>query len=283
VDVERVRTWLFAPADVPDRCRKAYRSAADQVIWDLEDGVAAEHKDEARAHVLALLDEVRDEARRPWIRVNGLTEARGREDLERLWSALPSGRRRFVVPKVDRDSLAVVAPLAAEAEWLLVVETARGLWDVWRGAPAELGIGATARCSFGALDFQLDLGGTTGMDEAELLVPRSLLAFASRSQGLLAPIDAVWTDVGDEAGLRASAERARRLGFVGKLLIHPRQIAPVVEVFRPSAEEVAWAERVVAAAGSGVGAVLVDGAMVDRPVVERARAILASAGEREAE
>lgn len=267
---ERFRSWLFAPADVPDRCRKAYQSRADQVIWDLEDAVPPDRKDFAREAVLTLLGEVGQGERRPWVRINSLQSGRGEEDLRQLWAALPPERRRFAVPKTDQDVLRELATYRSGAEWLFLVESVDGFLDfllhpgIWQGEAVRL--------SFGALDYQLDLGGQTGPDETELLVPRTILAWASRRRRFLPPIDTVYPQVSDEEGLRRSAERAKRLGFAGKLVVHPRQIDPVHQAFRPSPEERDWAERVLSAA-EGRGAALVDGMMVDRPVLDRARTI----------
>jgi citrate lyase subunit beta/citryl-CoA lyase len=275
VSDERFRSWLFSPADVPERCRKAYRSAADQVIWDLEDGVAPEHKDEARERVLELLAEVAGEERRPWVRINAPSTERGREDLERLAAATPRGRRRWVIPKADAQTFAMLAPWREGAEWLFIVETATGLLDLLVAPPTDWRA-AEVRLSFGALDYQLDIGGSTSPDELELLVPRTLLSWVSRRLGFGQPVDVVFPDVPDEEGLKASAGRARRLGFGGKLLIHPRQVPVVHSAFLPTEEERRWAEAILAGMPAGVGAALVDGVMVDRPVLERARSIVAA-------
>lgn len=271
---ERYRSWLFAPADAPDRCRKAYDSGADQVIWDLEDGVASERKDQARASLLTLLDEVPKGGRRPWVRVNSLGTDRGQEDLRLLTSRVPEGRRRIVLPKADLQAFTSVPPSLGGDEWLLLIERADALMDLLDGPPLpQADDPPSVRLAFGPLDYQLDLGGSTGGDEAELLVPRSLIVLASRRRGLPPPIDGIWTAVDDTEGLAASAGRARRLGFAGKLAIHPRQLTTLHQAFTPSEREVAWARRVVTEAEAG--AVLVDGEMVDRPALERARRILA--------
>jgi citrate lyase subunit beta/citryl-CoA lyase len=130
--------------------------------------------------------------------------------------------------------------------------------------------------AFGAIDFQLDTG--ISGDGDELLMARSQLVLVSRVAGLLPPIDGVTMSLDDEQALRADVDRARLLGFGGKLCIHPRQIAAVNAGFSPQPTELAWAQRVMEAAASAQGnAVRLDGKMIDRPVIERARALLASA------
>jgi citrate lyase subunit beta/citryl-CoA lyase len=275
---ERTRSWLFAPADRPDRCLKALAGAADQVIWDLEDAVAPEAKEEARRTVRELLRQTAGEPRVPWIRVNGLFTPWGPEDLLSLQDAVSDARARWLVPKADARTVGRLEAWRREGkvrgQWLLLVETARGLDDLARAERPWLA-GDAVRLAFGALDYQADLGaGPVGPDEAELAVPRHLMARRSRVFGWPAPIDAVYPGYRDPEGLRAAAERARRFGFAGKMVIHPDQIGPVHEAFTPTAEERAWAERVLAASRAG-GVATVDGAMVDRPVVERARQILA--------
>lgn len=277
--MEHTVSWLFVPGDRADRCRKALASPADQVILDLEDAVAPAVKERARQQLLVLLAEGAADGRRPWVRINAVQAELGRADLEAFWEAFPQGHRRFLVPKADRAAFAALEPRAAGAEWVFLVETGRALWEIQREGVPEAWRGQACRFSFGALDYQLDMGGMTGPEETELLHPRTQLALASRVGDWLPPIDAVYPSIGDLEGLEASVLRARRLGFVGKLLIHPQQIEVVHRAFAPSDEERAWAERVLAASGEA-GAVQVDGMMVDRPVVDRARQILAQAGRR---
>ena len=128
------------------------------------------------------------------------------------------------------------------------------------------------RLAFGPLDFQLDLD-VSGDDE--LASYRSQLVLVSRVAGISAPVDGPSIAIDDESAVRAEAQRARRMGFSGKLCIHPRQVALINESFSPSEAEVSWAERVSTAAQAAAGAaVAVDGKMVDQPVLVRAERIL---------
>ena len=134
------------------------------------------------------------------------------------------------------------------------------------------------RLVFGSIDFQLDLGMRDAHEE-ELLYFRSQIVLASRLAGLAAPIDGVSTAIDDAEALHTDVQRARRLGFGGKLCIHPKQVAGVHRGFAPSADELAWAQRVLAAsAAAGGAAIAVDGKMVDKPVLLRAAAIVRDAG-----
>jgi citrate lyase subunit beta/citryl-CoA lyase len=149
------------------------------------------------------------------------------------------------------------------------VESALGLWNAERLARAP----HVDRLAFGALDLALEL--QVSGDEA-LAAFRSQLVLLSRVAGLPSPVDVPTTTFTDADVVRTDAARARRMGFGGKLCIHPAQVAPVHEAFAPVADEVAWAHRVLDAAARSAGsATSLDGEMVDRPVVARAEAILA--------
>ena len=156
---------------------------------------------------------------------------------------------------------------------MALIETARGFANRDEIATHP----AVQRLAFGSIEFQLDLG-IAGGGEA-LLMFRSGLVLASRLAGLPAPLDGVTVEVADLQPVAADAARARQLGFGGKLCIHPSQVGPVNAAFSPSAAELEWAQRVVAACEAAAGAaVAVDGKMVDKPVLLRAQAILARQG-----
>jgi citrate lyase subunit beta/citryl-CoA lyase len=155
---------------------------------------------------------------------------------------------------------------------LALVESAVGLCRAEEIAAAE----GVVRMAFGAVDYQRDLGLTD--DELGLDHPRSVLAVRSRAAGLPAPVDGPVVSLGDEEALAASARRARVLGMGGKFCIHPGQVATVNAAFSATAAEVEWARRIVGAADvQGEGVLRVDGQMVDRPVVDRARRVLRDA------
>ncbi len=264
---DAVRSFLFVPGDRPERFPKAYASGADAVILDLEDGVSAERKSAAREAIAAWLSPERP----VYVRVNGSRTQWFEEDLA---TAARPGVRGVMLPKAE--SAGQVGKLAAALPdgigVIALVETAAGIVNVRElaGAPR------VERLAFGSVDFQVD-SGIQGEGE-ELLYARSRMVLASRVSGILAPVDGVTTDLENPDRIAADVDRARRLGFGGKLCIHPRQVDPVNKGFLPSAREVAWARRVVEAArASGTGAIRLDGELVDKPVVERAKAILARA------
>ena len=268
---EAARTWLYAPGDRPDRCLKALSTEADQVIWDLEDAVKADAKLAARSTLADLL--VGDLLRVPWIRINDLGTIWGIDDLKRLAEKFGDRPARFVVPKATRAVTQEIAHLGLSAQWLFIVETAQGmadLLDMSRPWPTS----GAARLAFGALDYRNDVGSRETPGEDELSWPRSVLVLASKVWGWAPPIDAVFPHMEDDAGLQTSTARARALGMAGKMIIHPRQIRSVHRAYIPTEEEVSWARDVVAGA-EHQGAFQIRGMMVDRPVVERARQILA--------
>jgi citrate lyase subunit beta/citryl-CoA lyase len=259
------RSYLFVPGHRPQLFAKACAAGADAVIVDLEDAVAPGDKAGART---AIADWLTPE--QPVIvRINGADTPWFADDL--ALCARP-GIAGIVLPKAERvEDLARVAAQAADGVPLLpLIESAAGLWNVLALARAP----RVQRLVFGSIDFRLDLD--LRGEEDELLPFRSQLVLVSRVAGIGSPVDGVTVALDDEAVLRADSERGRRLGFGAKLCIHPRQAATVNACFSPTADEVAWATRVIAAAaGSGGAAVAVDGRMVDRPVVARAERILA--------
>jgi citrate lyase subunit beta / citryl-CoA lyase len=253
------RTYLFVPGNRPERFSKALASGADAVIIDLEDAVPPAERDAARANVRAWASP----AHPVLIRVNGATTEWHRDDI--ALASLP-GVSAIVLPKAERVS--DLAPIGKPV--LPIVETARGFWHAADLADAT----NTQRLMFGSIDFQVDLG-IHGEGE-ELLYFRSQLVLVSRLAGLPSPVDGITAAFDKPDLLRADTDRARRLGFGGKLCIHPKQIPTVHECFGPTPAEEAWAKRVVeAASAAGGAAVSMDGEMIDRPVIARAEAILA--------
>ncbi len=260
------RSYLFVPGTRPERFEKAIASGAHAVVIDLEDAVAPTDKNRARTIVAGALDA----ARRLWVRINGAGTPWFDADL--ALCAHP-GIAGVMLPKAeDADAVAAVHAVAhRDASVLPLIESAAGLWNVRAIAEAP----GVLRLAFGSIDFQVDLG----MSDDDLLAYRAAIVLASRVAGRIAPVDGVTTSIDDAAIVRRDAERARALGFGGKLCIHPAQVAAVNAAFRPTESEVAWAERVVAADAAAQGAaVAVDGRMVDRPVLLQARGILSEAG-----
>lgn len=180
------------------------------------------------------------------------------------------GLSGVVLPKAeDPDEVSGLATRLPEPIVIPLIETARGLWRCREIAEAA----GVERLAFGSIDFQLDLG--TDVEEEELGYARFYLVLASRIAGVLPPIDGVTTTLDDSEQLAADVWRARRLGFGGKLCIHPRQVEAVNRGFSPTEAEVSWATEVIRATeATGKGVVRVNGEMIDRPVIERAKRLL---------
>jgi|SRR5579864_4660530 len=264
------RSYLFVPGNRPERFAKAVAAGADEVIVDLEDAVPPAEKAEARRAAANWLSKEKPTL----LRINAVTTDWFRDDLEIC--SLP-GVTGVVISKAEREEdLAAVRDKASPSARILpLVETARGFWNALKLAQAP----SVQRLIFGSLDLQLDLGMNTE-DEA-LLSFRLQMVLLSRLAGIQAPVDGIHTAIDDFERLRAETLRSRRLGFGGKLVIHPKQIAVVHECFQPSAEEVAWAKRVLEAASLSQGsAVAMGGELVDRPIIARAESILREAGAR---
>ena len=264
------RTYLFVPGDRPERFAKALASGADAVVLDLEDAVAASAKVTARAAVAAALVGA---ATRLIVRINDSGTAWYADDLAMLAECrapavmLPKAEHAAEIERV-RAACPGIAVLA-------LVETARGVL----AAEALAAAPGVQRLVFGTIDFGLDLdlsgewASTIGLDHAA-----SRLALASRAAAIAPPVAGVTTALDDEALLLADLARARAHGFSAKLCIHPRQVSAIHAALAPSESELAWAERVLAAAAAAGGAaVQLDGRMVDKPVIERARRTVARA------
>lgn len=266
----RCLSYLFVPASRPERFARALASGVDAVIVDLEDAVASDAKDAARAAFRSWLVAAPAQV---IVRINGTDSPWFAADLALCGLPAVSG---VMLPKVERvEDLARVAAAAPTRELLPLIETAQG-FDCARAIAQSPGV---TRLVFGSIDFQHDL--KIRGDDEELLYFRSRLVLDSRLAGIDAPVDGVCTAIDDPLRLQHESARARRLGFGAKLCIHPRQVETVNRVFCPDPEEIAWAQRVLQAAADAHGAaVAIDGAMVDRPVVLRAEAIVREAAAR---
>ncbi|MET8520633.1 CoA ester lyase [Nocardioides sp. NPDC004968] len=259
------RTWLFVPGDRPERFAKAAAAGPDVVVVDLEDAVAPAHKDAARAHVTDWLPRAGVTVA---VRINAAGTTWHDADVAAL--AALAGPSLVVLPKADSPATVadVLAALPDGSAVVALVETALG---VARAIDLARSPGVV-RLAFGSYDLAAELG--VDPDHAPALAPaRGNLVLASAVGGLAGPIDGVTGDVRDHERLTADVTAAAALGFAGKLCIHPGQVAPAAAALAPSPDEVAWAERVLADATED-GVALVDGRMVDAPVVARARRIV---------
>lgn len=262
----RARSYLFVPANRPERIAKAFASGADAVIVDLEDAVAPDAKEAARAALANALNP----AQPVIVRINAADTRWFAEDVRLCAKA---GVGAIMLPKVESASQVkeVLAAIATAVPLLPLVETARGLWNALDIAQAP----SVQRLVFGTIDLQLDLG-LTGAGHEELAPYRAEIVLASRVAGVLPPVDGPTAAIDHVQTIRSDALRARRAGFGAKLCIHPQQVQWVNDSFTPTMEETAWARRVVSAVEAAHGGVVaVDGKMVDRPVLALAERILA--------
>jgi len=269
-----VRSLLFVPCDRADRFEKAAASGAHAVLLDLEDAVAPEAKNNARAAAGNWLNGRADGGAQVVVRINGAGTDPHDDDLR--WVADLPVSVAVMCPKSEPDSLpAVAARLCARRPLYALVETVAGV----TGLRIMAVVPGLTRFAFGNVDFGVDAGITPDEDEIELAAVRTAFVMESRLAGLPAPVDGVSLEVSDAARIARHAARARRFGFGGKLCIHPRQVAEVNAAFKPSEGDIAWARGVLAAFdASGGAAVAHGGQMIDRPVAERARQLLAVAG-----
>ena len=270
-DVAAASTLLFVPGDRPDRFAKAAASGADVIVVDLEDAVAPEAKGDARAEVVRWFAD----GGTGIVRVNAPDTPWFEEDV----AALAPHVDVVLLPKAEDPQ--VVAELVVtlrgarpDAGVLALVETARGLLR----AAETAAVPGVVRLAFGNFDLSTELG--LDPDDHQALWPmRSSLVVASAAARLPAPVDGVSGSIDDAEVIESDARHAIRAGCSAKLCIHPRQVPVVAAALTPSADDFAWATRVMTAwEGATAGAVALDGKMIDKPVVDRARRVLAAAG-----
>jgi len=277
-----LRSFLFAPGNHARRVEKALTLEADAVILDLEDAVATAEKVATRATIAAALTQPRTGFL--YVRVNAADTEFCYGDLV---AVVRPGLDGIILPKVEGPATLTTIDwvlqqiererrlLEGAIDLIPIIETARGLTHL----DAILATGTRVkRIAFGAGDFTLDVNMQWKREEAELSYARAKIVTASRAAGLEAPLDTVWVDLQDAEALEASARAALAYGFQGKMCIHPNQVAVVNRVFTPSEEEVAFAERVVAAfetaEAEGVASIQLDGKFIDYPIVYRAQRLL---------
>lgn len=267
-----IRSALFVPATRPERIPKALAVGADVVIVDLEDAVAEDLKREARTNLEGFLAE--NPEARLLVRINAPTHPEQAEDLQLC--ARHRGVIGVLLPKVESAVQVALAAGCGKPVWP-IVESARGLAHLPEIAHAP----GVERLSFGALDLGLDLGLASGSAAAERMLDqaRYALLLQSRLAGLASPLESVFPDIKNLPGLARATADARDMGFGGLLCIHPSQVAVVHETLMPSPQELDWAQRILAAGASGDGVFVVDGQMVDAPVIGRARRLLQRAGQ----
>jgi citrate lyase subunit beta / citryl-CoA lyase len=283
------RSWLFAPGDSERKMEKAAAGPADAVIFDLEDAVAESEKPKARAMVAAFLAAQPEPRSRLWVRINPLQGPHALTDLAAVMPGRPGGimlpkaRGRADVEVLDHYLSALEAAngiaLGSTKVIALVTETAEGMFSTgsYAGAPRLVAM------TWGAEDLADALGASEnrnadGSYGYTYELARSLCLLGAAAAGVAA-VETIHGDFRDEAGLRQRAAQVRRAGYRGMLAIHPAQVEIINQAFTPSAEELAAAQEIVDlfAANPGVGTIGYKGAMLDRPHLARAQALLRQA------
>ena len=259
------RSLLFVPGDRPERFDKAIGSGADLIVLDLEDAVAPSRKTAALANVLAWLERAGADA---VVRVNGADTPWHAAEID----ALASSTATVMLPKAeDPAELARLDDrLGGGRRIIALVETALGIRDLH----AVCSTPGVVRAALGTVDLGAALG-VSPSSHAAFAYARSAMVVASAAAGLPAPIDGVTTALRDSDALLRDLTMATEHGFGAKLCVHPGQVGAVNDHFKPSHEQIAWASKVTTAADGSDGVVVVDGAMVDAPVVRRAADIMA--------
>lgn len=283
-----IRSFLFVPGDSLRKFQRAREGAADALILDLEDSVAAGEKQAARAVTAQMLAQPRSR-QQLFVRVNALDTGLALADLAAVMPAAPAG---IVLPKCTGpadvvtlghylDALEAAGGLPAGATRILaiVTETAGSLFRLgdYRGCSERL-----MAMMWGGEDLAADLGASANRDTAGFFGPyrlaRDLCLAGARAAGVM-PVDTVYVDIRNVDGLREESLAGRRDGFEAKAVIHPSHVDVVNEAFQPGTAEVAWATKIVAAyeAAPDAGVLNIDGQMIDRPHLRRARQILEAA------
>jgi citrate lyase subunit beta-like protein len=287
---ERVRrAVLFTPGDSLRKIEKGAMLGVDSLILDLEDGVAASRKAEARQTIIQALGQVDFGRSERLVRINPFESGAGREELEAILPFRPDG---IVIPKVDKpEQVQEVSTFIGAMEqhhgWepgairlLVFIESAWSLINLKEIAGSDPRLDGLI---LGGEDLASNLGATRTRSNAEIFYARSVIVTYAAAFELQA-IDTVFVDLQDIDGLIAEAEQAQRLGFTGKLAVHPGQVEPITAAFTPSDAAIARAHRLVEAfhahQASGKGVFALDGNMVDMPMLRAANRVLARARRR---
>lgn len=281
------RTKLYLPGNNPNMLLRGHLFEPDGVILDLEDAVAMGEKDAARILVRDVLKRGDFGSCEVTVRINAMDTDLWRTDIETL---VPCGIDGIRIPKVENpkdvrlmdEALSEIESKAGipagKTLIFCLLETALGIWRSYDIASASKRVAAICP---GGEDLRADLKTTRSDNSEELIGPRRMVVLAAHAAGVDA-LDTVYTDINNDAGLKRETEWVKQLGFQGKSVIHPNQIPIIHGVFTPTAKEIEQAKRIIdaaaEAAAKGLGAVQVDGKMVDKPVVKRAEYTLQRAG-----
>lgn len=277
------RSMLFVPGNNPGMIKDAHIYGSDSIMFDLEDSVSINEKDAARFLVYNALTQLNFGKKEIVVRINDLNSKYGIDDLEAIVRAQPDVIR---LPKTETaqdviDCEREIERIEKEAgipvgttKMMAAIESARGVLEAYNIAVSSKRLVAIA---LGAEDYVSSLKTSRTADGVELMFARSMIVNAARAAGLMA-IDTVYSDVNNEEGFRKEATLIKSLGFDGKSVINPRQIPPLHEIFTPTEKELEKAfaiiEAIKEAESRGSGVIALNGKMIDKPVVERAKLMI---------
>lgn len=274
-----LKSYLFVPGAKEQIIKKALTSEADIVIIDLEDAVAEGEKENARQLLLTIAKEVNLQQRAVCVRINGIDTDHWQADLEAVFK---SGIKCTMLPKcesaADIKQLTHLVEQKCIFNFLIIplIETAKGVLNAYEIAKSHESI---QRLAFGSVDYSLDIGATPSKQETELLFARSMLINASAAAEIEGPIDCPYIDFNNEEGFIETVTNAKNLGMQAKLLIHPKQIELLHKLYKPSEEEIEQSKAIVQlfeeSLSNGKAAVAYQGKMIDYPVYEQAKRIIA--------
>lgn len=283
--MELIRTALFVPGNRPERVEKALNSGADAVIIDLEDAVSLNRKEETRLLVREAI--LKYKGHRIIVRVNSLNSGFLEKDIDEV---VVKGLCCIMLPKVETSSdVKEINRLLVDREEkkglvigsitvIPLIESAKGVQNVFQIVSEETNPRRVFTVAFGAVDYTLDLGIEVTGNGVELIYPRSQIVVACRAAGINPPLDTPCLNLKDEDMLRVEARTAKQLGFQGKQCVHPNQVGVCNDIFTPTQDEILFASRVIQAyeeaEARGLGAIQLEGKVIDYPVVERSRRIL---------
>lgn len=274
------RTMLYVPGNNPNMVKDAHIYRSDSVMFDLEDSVAVREKDSARFLIFQALRCIDYENTETVVRINGLDTPFGQDDVEGMVRAQPDIIR---LPKTEKpEDIESIDELLAKVEkqagvevgkikLFAAIESARGVVNAYRIASSSERLVGIA---FGAEDFVTNMRTSRSKPGTELFTARQEILLAARAAGLHA-VDTVFSDISDDEGFREEVELIKNMGYDGKSVINPRQVGIVHSIYMPSIDVIKTARRIIRAIekaeAEGSGVVAVNGKMIDKPVVDRAR------------
>lgn len=280
------RTMLYIPGNNPGMIKDGHIYGADSLMFDLEDSVSLKEKDAARFMVYNALKTIDYEGIETVVRINGLDSPFGKDDLEAIVRAkptiirLPKTEKPQDVIQMDKLIGKIEKKIGSEVGTIKImaaIESAIGIinaYDIVKASPRLVGV------ALGAEDFVTDMKTTRSLDGVELLTARSQILLAARATGICA-LDTVFSDINNTEGFINEVKHIKQLGFDGKSVIHPNQIEPVHNIYTPSEIEIKKSIRILEAIeeaeSKGSGVISLDGKMIDLPIVERARRVIALA------